>query len=229
GLEPLAEIVWAQQDVENLEEKATAYFSEEHQLLTLEDVYQGVNDIIAEWIADDATFREYMRDETWKKGTLITNVKNKKNNEKEKKEIIKMYYEYEEQVKGLVSHRVLAINRGEKEDILRATIQAPEEQLLRFLEKKIVKTDEALCREILIEAIQDSYKRLIAPSVEREIRSRLSEEAEAQAIDIFSENLRNLLLQPPLKGRTILGVDPAFRTGCKLVVIDETGKMHQLM
>lgn len=223
GLEPLAEIVWAQQDVENLEEKATAYFSEEHQLLTLEDVYQGVNDIIAEWIADDATFREYMRDETWKKGTLITTVKNK---EKDEKEIFKMYYEYEEQVKGLVSHRVLAINRGEKEDILRATIQAPEEQLLRFLEKKIVKTDEALCREILIEAIQDSYKRLIAPSVEREIRSRLSEEAEAQAIDIFSENLRNLLLQPPLKGRTILGVDPAFRTGCKLVVIDETGKMH---
>src|SRR5699024_10749453 len=136
GLEPLPEIVWAQQDVENLEEKATAYFSEEHQLLTLEDVYQGVNEIITEWIADDAILREYMRDETWKKGTLITTVKNK---EKDEKEIFKMYYEYEEQVKGLVSHRVLAINRGEKEDILRATIQAPEEQLLRFLEKKIVK------------------------------------------------------------------------------------------
>src|SRR5699024_8119981 len=118
GLEPLAEIVWAQQDVENLEEKATAYFSEEHQLLTLEDVYQGVNDIIAEWIAYDVTFREYMRDETWKKGTLITNVKNKA---KDEKEIFKMYYDCEEQVKGLVSHRVVAINRGEKEDILRAT------------------------------------------------------------------------------------------------------------
>src|SRR5699024_5779523 len=151
---PLEEIVWAQQDVENLEEKATAYFSEQHQLLTLKDAYHGVNDIIAEWLADHATFRAYMRDATWKKSTLMTRVKNK---EKDEKEIFKMYYEYEEQVKGLVSHRVLAINRGEKEDILRATIQAHEEQLLRFLEKKIVKTDEALCREILIEAIQDSY------------------------------------------------------------------------
>src|SRR5699024_11894660 len=113
-----------------------------------------------------------------------------------------------------------------REDILRATIQSREQQLHRIYEKKIVKSDEALCREILIEAIQNSYKRLIAPSVEIEIRSQLSEEAEAQAIDIFSDNLRNLLLQPPLKGRTILGVDPAFRTGCKLVVIDETGKMH---
>src|SRR5699024_6965791 len=135
-------------------------------------------------------------------------------------------YEYEEQVKGLVSHRVLAINRGEKEDILRATIQAPEEQLLRFLEKKIVKTDEALCREILIEAIQDSYKRLIAPSVEREIRSRLSEGAEAQARASCAENLRHLPLPPPLQGRAILGVDPALRTGCKLLVIDEAGEMH---
>src|SRR5699024_11513971 len=116
-----------------------------------------------------------------------------KNKEKDEKEIFKMYYEYEEQVKGLVSHRVLAINRGEKEDILRATIQAPEEQLLRFLEKNIVKTNEALCREMLIDAMQDSYKRLIAPSVEREIRRRLSEEAEARAIDIFAETLRVLL------------------------------------
>src|SRR5699024_3638902 len=149
GLEPLAEIVWAQQDVENLEEKATAYFSEEHQLLTLEDVYHGVNDIIAKWNTDEATCREYMRDETLKKGTLIITVKNK---EKDEKEIFKMYYEYEEQEKGLVSHRVLAINRGEKEDILRATIQAPEEQLLRFLEKKILKTDEAISREMLKEA-----------------------------------------------------------------------------
>src|SRR5699024_4440771 len=146
----------------------------------------------------------------------ITTVKNK---EKDEKEIFKMYYEYEEQVKGLVSHRVLAINRGEKEDILRATIQAPEEQLLRFLEKKIVKTDEALCREILIEAIEGRYDRLIAASVQREIVSRLTEEAESQAIDLCPENLRYLLLHPPLKGRTILGVDPAFRTGCKLVVI----------
>ena len=223
GLEPLAEIIWAQQDVSDIEEKATDYLSDEHELTSLEDVYQGVNDIIAEWISDDPTFREYIRNATWKQGRLVTSVKNQ---EKDEKEIFNMYYDYEESVKGLVSHRVLAINRGEKEDVLRATIQAPEEQLLHYLEKNIIKVDEKLFRDILTEAIQDSYKRLIAPSVEREIRSSLTEEAEAQAIDVFSENLRNLLLQPPLKGRTILGVDPAFRTGCKLVAIDETGKMH---
>lgn len=225
GLEPLAEIVWKQEDVEDLQAKAAAYISEEQKLLTEEDVFQGINDIIAEWIADDATFREYIRRETWKEGILVTTVKNR---EKDEKEIFKMYYEYEERIKGLVSHRVLAINRGEKEDILRASVQAPEDKLLQFLEKRIVKTDVAFCRDVLTSAIQDSYKRLIAPSVEREVRNRLTEEAEAQAIDVFSENLRNLLLQPPLKGRTILGVDPAFRTGCKLVVIDETGKMHAI-
>ena len=224
GLEPLAVIVWEQDNVKDFEKEAAAYISEEAELPDLEAVLQGVNDILAEWIADDPAFRTYIRETTWKEGRLATSLKKQENDEKE---IYQMYYDYEEPIKTLVSHRVLAVNRGEKEDALRVNIQAPEEKLLQYLKKKTIKkeTTEALCLELLTEAIADSYKRLIQPSVEREIRSRLTEEAQAQAISVFSENLRNLLLQPPLKGRTILGVDPAFRTGCKLAVIDETGKM----
>src|SRR5699024_8698433 len=145
------------------------------------------------------------------------------------KEIYKMYYEYSEAVKSLVSHRILAINRGEKEDVLRVSIEAPLEKIHTYLEKHLLqKEGEPACKAVVKGALEDGYKRLVAPSVEREIRSRLTETAEAQAISIFSENLRNLLLQPPLKGRMILGVDPAFRTGCKLAVIDETGKMYSV-
>lgn len=140
-----------------------------------------------------------------------------------------MYYEFTQPVKSLVSHRTLAINRGEKEDVLRVSIEAPEEKIIRHLGNKIIKIPPtAYNYQILQEAIKDSYKRLIQPAVEREIRNRLTEEAEEQAINVFSENLRNLLLQPPLKGRTILGIDPAYRTGCKLAVVDETGKVHDV-
>ncbi|HLS65850.1 MAG TPA: Tex family protein [Pseudogracilibacillus sp.] len=222
GLEPLAEQVW-KHEVSEVEVVASQFISEEHELVTVEDVLQGVNDIIAEWISDDASFRSYIRDVTWKEGTIHTVLKEAENDEKK---VYEMYYDYHERIRSIVSHRTLAINRAEKEDVLRVTIEAPVEKILQFLHKKIITSEHAAsCRVLLEGAIEDSYKRLIEPSVEREIRNQLTEEAEEQAINIFSENMRNLLLQPPLKGRTVLGVDPAFRTGCKLAVVDETGKL----
>ena len=225
GLEPLAELVWQQENTDFAVE-AEKYFSEEHELHTLEDVQTGVNDIIAEWISDDPEFRDYIREETFKRGTIQSEVKSKETDEKG---VFEMYYSYNEAVRSLVSHRILALNRGEKEDVLKVGIEPPTERIESFLKKKILKNranDKE--QEILNEAIEDSYKRLIQPSIEREIRNSLTEKAEDQAIEVFSENLKNLLLQPPLKGKTILGVDPAFRTGCKLAVVDETGKVHEV-
>lgn len=225
GLEPLATLVW-EQEIDDIRAEIPRYFSEEHELNSEEDVLAGVNDIIAEWISDDATFRDAIRFRTWNSGTLKTELKNA---ELDEKQTYKMYYEFSQSIKSLVSHRTLAINRGEAEDVLRVVIEAPEENIIQYLEKKIIKISSTSFNHlILTEAIKDSYKRLIQPAVDREIRNRLTEEAEEQAINVFSENLRNLLLQPPLKGRTILGVDPAFRTGCKLAVIDETGKVHDI-
>nr|WP_239544307.1 Tex family protein [Virgibacillus halotolerans] len=225
GLEPLAELVWQQENTDFAVE-AEKYFSEEHELHTLEDVQTGVNDIIAEWISDDPEFRDYIREETFKRGTIQSEVKSKETDEKG---VFEMYYSYNEAVRSLVSHRILALNRGEKEDVLKVGIEPPTERIESFLKKKILKNranDKE--QEILNEAIEDSYKRLIQPSIEREIRNSLTEKAEDQAIEVFSENLKNLLLQPPLKEKTILGVDPAFRTGCKLAVVDETGKVHEV-
>lgn len=225
GLEPLAKQIY-EQSISDVSGEAQNYFSEEHELTEVDDVLAGVNDIIAEWISEDASYREYIRTETWKRGSLETVVKDESLDEKQ---VFKMYYEYSEPIRTLVSHRTLAINRGEKEDVLRVTINPPVEQIIRFLEDQVISQhNQAACVNILKLAIEDSYKRLIEPSVEREVRNRLTEEAEIQAIDIFSENLKNLLLQPPLKGRMILALDPAFRTGCKLAVIDETGKMHKI-
>jgi len=225
GLEPLAEQIFTQ-SIENIEAIAEQFFTEEHELSTVEDVLAGANDIIAEWISDDPAYRDYIRETTWKLGTLETAIKNA---EKDEKEIFKMYYEYDEAIRSLVSHRTLAINRGEKEDVLRVKVVAPEEKIMQFLQKKVIgKVQSEDCAKLIEAAMEDSYKRLIEPSVEREIRARLTETAESQAINVFSENLRNLLLQPPLKGRVILSVDPAFRTGCKLAVVDETGKMLEV-
>lgn len=222
GLEPLAKLVW-EQEVDELQLAAEAYFSEEHELATVEEVLAGVNDIIAEWISDDPAYRDYIRETTWKQGNVETVVKDA---EKDEKEIYQMYYDYKEPVRTLVSHRILAINRGEKEDVLRVTIEPPTEKLLTYLKKQVIgEVRSQACAALLQASIEDSFKRLIQPSVEREIRNRLTEIGEEQAISVFSENLRNLLLQPPLKGKMILGVDPAFRTGCKLAVVDETGKM----
>ena len=223
GLEPLAELVWKQQTVD-ITSEAKQYFSDEHELHTIEDVLAGVNDIIAEWISDEPKYREWIREETFKRGTILSEVKDES---KDEKNVYKMYYDYQEAVRQIVSHRILALNRGEKEDVLRVSIEPPIERLIEFLQSKVIKEQAADLsnKEILRSAIEDSYKRLIQPSIEREIRNSLTEKAEKQAINVFSENLKNLLLQPPLKGRTVLGVDPAFRTGCKLAVVDETGKV----
>ncbi|MCA1012949.1 Tex family protein [Halobacillus halophilus] len=222
GLEPLALRVWEQQDMD-FSKEAPSYFSEEHEMVSEEEVEAGVNDIIAEWISDDPAYRDQIRKQTFQKGTIQSSDKNA---DKDEKNIFEMYYEYQEPVRSIVSHRILALNRGEKEGVLKVGVQPPEESIVDYIKKKVIKNSTSgKLREILTEAIQDSYKRLIQPSIEREIRNSLSESAEEQAIEVFSSNLRSLLLQPPLKGKVVLGVDPAYRTGCKLAVIDETGKV----
>jgi protein Tex len=225
GLEPLAELVW-QQEITELNEEAVKYISEEHELHTVEDVLAGVNDIIAEWISEEPAYREYMRDETVKRGSIESEAKDV---EKDEKQVYEMYYEFHEPIRSLVSHRILALNRGEKEGVLKVSIHPSTDRIIEFLNERIIKQSVSSdVKELLQHAIDDSYKRLIQPSIEREIRSSLTEKAEQQAIDVFSKNLKSLLLQPPLKGKTVLGVDPAFRTGCKLAVVDETGKVHHV-
>lgn len=221
GLEPLAQQVWQQQNTD-LRLEAENYLSEEHDLHTIEDVLAGVNDILAEWISDEPSFREHIRNETFQKGTIRSEVKNEGADEKG---IFHMYYDYSEAVKTITSHRILALNRGEKEEVLKVSILPPDESIIAYLNKKILKHPNQQEKEVLEASIEDSYKRLIQPSVEREIRNLLTEKAEEQAIHVFSKNLRNLLLQPPLKGKTVLGIDPAYRTGCKLAAVDETGKV----
>ncbi|MDP4086404.1 MAG: Tex family protein [Bacillota bacterium] len=224
GLEPFAEwlLLFTK---ENIEEKAKEFLSEEKEVLSTEDALSGAKDIIAEMISDDAESRKWIRRETFKTGTIVSSVKNQ---EKDDKKVYEMYYEYEEPVGKIVPHRILALNRGEKEDILRVVIKANTDVILAYLSRKWVKNQHSPSSSVVYSAIEDSYKRLIQPSIEREIRNELTEVAEEQAIHIFSENLRNLLLQPPLKGKMVLGVDPAYRTGCKLAVVDDTGKLLKI-
>ncbi|MBP1950636.1 uncharacterized protein J2Z82_003596 [Virgibacillus litoralis] len=225
GLEPIAEIVW-KQELTNISAEAKSYFSEEHELNTVEDVLTGVNDIIAEWISDDPEYRDFIREETFKRGTIHAEAKK---TEKDEKGVYEMYYDYDEAIRSMVSHRILALNRGEKEDVLKVAVQPPTERVLEYLQKKVISDKgNSESAQILQNTIEDSYKRLIQPSIEREIRNSLTEKAEEQAISVFAKNLKNLLLQPPLKGKTVLGVDPAYRTGCKLSVVDETGKVHEV-
>lgn len=226
GLEPLADKLM-KFPKGSLVETASSYLDEEKGIGTIEDVLAGARDILAERFADDAGVREQLRQLARRNGKVISVLKNA---EKDEKQVFEMYYEYEEPVNRIVPHRILAMNRGEKEEVLRVGISVPVERAVQIMENKWVPrnfTGEAV--EQVKEAISDSYKRLIEPSIEREIRSELSEKAEAQAIHIFSENLRNLLLQPPIRGKMVLGVDPAYRTGCKLAVVDETGKMLEVM
>ncbi|WP_458415000.1 Tex family protein [Schinkia sp. CFF1] len=222
GLEPLAEWLYALPTEGDVLEKAKEFINEEHEVLSVEDALQGARDIIAEYISDTAQFREWIRNETFKRGSLKATVKDE---EKDEKNVYEMYYEYEEPINKVVPHRVLALNRGEKEEVLKVVIEPPVENILVYLNREVLKGKNTLAEEQLEVAIEDSYKRLVQPSIEREIRGSLTEKAEDQAIHIFAENLRNLLLQPPLKGKMVLGVDPAYRTGCKLAVVDETGKM----
>lgn len=222
GLEPLAEWLLTFSLNEKPEIKAKEFLSEEKEVNTVGEAISGAKDIIAEWVSDEADSRKWIRTETAKKGTIESSVKN---NENDEKGVYEMYYEYEEPIYKIVPHRTLALNRGEKEDVLKINIKPNTDFILNYLFKKWVQDGRALAAPIVKEAIEDGYKRLIQPSIEREIRNELTEKAEEQAIMIFSENLRKLLLQPPLKGKVVLGVDPAYRTGCKLAVVDDTGKV----
>jgi protein Tex len=224
GLEPFAEWLLLCSNG-NVEEKANEFLSEEKAVVTSDEAIAGAKDIIAESVSDDAESRKWIRKEIFKSGTVISVVKDK---EKDDKKVYEMYYEYEEPVSKIVPHRILALNRGEKEEILRVTIKSNTDVIIGYLSKKWIKTQAGPAAAVVLEAIEDGYKRLIQPSIEREIRNELTEKAEEQAIHIFSENLRNLLLQPPLKGKVVLGLDPAYRTGCKLAVVDETGKVLKI-
>lgn len=221
GLEPLADWILTFPASGDLEERASHYVSEEKEVMTTEEALNGAKDIIAEYISDEASYREYIRSYTFRKGLIESKVKKE---EEDEKKVFEMYYSYQEPIHKVVPHRILAMNRGEKEDVLKVTIQPDTEGIVNYLQKQVIKNVHSISVSLVKEAVEDSYKRLIQPSVEREIRNELTEKAEDQAIHIFSENLRKLLLQPPMKGKMVLGVDPAFRTGCKLAVIDETGK-----
>ncbi|MGG5254739.1 Tex family protein [Neobacillus sp. SM06] len=225
GLEPFAEWMLTFPASEPAE-KAVEFLSDEKEVMTVEEAVSGAKDIIAEMVSDDAESRKWIRGKTYQSGTVASTVKEE---EKDEKKVYEMYYEYEEPISKIVPHRILALNRGEKEGILRVSVKVNPEVMMNHLSKKwIPSPSDSPAVSIVFEAIEDSYKRLIQPAIEREIRNELTVKAEEQAIHIFSENLRNLLLQPPLKGKIVLGVDPAYRTGCKLAVVDETGKVLKI-
>ncbi|KUF26835.1 Tex family protein [Bacillus sp. G1(2015b)] len=224
GLEPLAEYLLTLPS-DQIEKKAAAFMNEEKEVTNVEEALEGAQHIIAEQLADDPDMRKWIRSETYQKGSLVTSGKDVESDEKN---VYEMYYDYQEPIKKIVPHRVLAVNRGEKEGILKAAIEPPAENIRFYLDKQVLKGKQTTARPFIEAAIDDAYKRLIQPSIEREIRKELTEKAEEQAIHIFAENLRKLLLQPPMKGKRVLGVDPAFRTGCKLAVVDDTGKVHHI-
>lgn len=220
GLEGLANIIYLQLTENPVEKEAEAYLSEEKEVHSVSEAIAGALDIIAENISDEAEYRTYIRDITTKEGKLVTTAK-----DAEAKSVYEMYYDFEEPISKAAGYRVLAINRGEKEKFISVKIIAPEERILGYLEKKIIVKDNPNTTALLKAAIEDSYKRLIAGAIEREIRSDLTERAEDGAITVFGKNLTQLLMQPPIAGQVVLGWDPAFRTGCKLAVVDATGKV----
>ena len=220
GLEPLAAVIMLQKSMEPLEKIAEAYISQEKSVVSASEAVAGARDIIAESISDNADYRSWIRKITMNKGKVISTAK-----DSEAESVYEMYYEFEEPAEKLAGHRILALNRGEKEKFLTVKVQAPEEEILRYLEKKVIVNENTYTTEVLKETVADSYNRLIAPAIEREIRSELTERAENGAIEVFGKNLHQLLMQPPIAGKVVLGWDPAFRTGCKLAVVDETGKV----
>lgn len=224
GLDPLAVLLMTFSDGQPTE-LAKPFVDSEKEVETVEDALLGAQDIIAENIADDAAIREAIRKLTWSDGSIVSAVRK---DAEDPKSVFGNYYAYDEPLKKIVPHRVLALNRGEKEKVLRVSILLPEERIITLIEKEVILKGYVPSAEVIKEAIQDSLKRLISPSIEREIRTNLTETAEEQAIHVFSENLKSLLLQPPLKDNVVLGVDPAFRTGCKLAVVDESGKLHEV-
>lgn len=219
GLEPLAEIILAQEETKNLQEIAAEYISEEKEVKTVEEAIQGALDIIAEMISDNPEYRKLIKQIVYSKGIIKTTA-----TKPEEKSAYEMYYDYSENVNKIPSHRILAINRGEKEEFLKVKIEKEEDKILEKIEKDIIKGENQFT-QYLKDTIQDSFKRLIEPSVDREIRSDLTEKAEEQAIKVFGKNAKQLLLGAPIKGITVMGFDPAYRTGCKIAIIDETGKV----
>lgn len=220
GLEPLADLISLQMAKEPIEKLAQAYLSEEKEVLTVEDAINGAKDILAERISDNADYRTYIRRATMEQGVIRSAAKDEK-----AESVYEMYYNYEEPVKKCAGHRVLALNRGEKEKILTVKVEAPVETIIRYLEKQNITRNNPFAEPVLRAVVADSYERLIAPAIEREVRNDLTEKAETGAIKLFGKNLEQLLMQPPITGRVVLGWDPAFRTGCKLAVVDETGKV----
>lgn len=220
GLDGLADWILEQNPEHSAEEEARRYVGEEKGVADEKEAIQGARDIIAEMISDEADYRIYIREITMQEGKLTSTAKDSK-----VQTVYEMYYEYEEPVKKAAGHRILALNRGEAEKILTVKIVAPEERILQYLAKQVIKSENEITTPILLDVIQDSYSRLIAPAIEREIRNDLTEMAEDGAISVFGKNLVQLLMQPPIAGRTVLGWDPAFRTGCKLAVVDPTGKV----
>ena len=220
GLDGLAQFILAQDTKVPVEEEAQKYVSEEKGVASVAEAVQGAKDIIAESISDEAEYRLYIRTATMEEGIITSSAKDEK-----VQSVYEMYYQYEEPVKKTAGHRVLALNRGEAEKMLTVKVLAPTERILRYLETKTITNDNEYTQPLLQEVVQDSYDRLIAPAIEREIRNELTEKAEDGAINVFGKNLEQLLLQPPIAGKVVLGWDPAFRTGCKLAVVDATGKV----
>lgn len=220
GLEPLAALITLQRTGEPLENAAKDYISKEKGVLTAEDAIAGAKDIIAESISDNADYRSWIRKTTMKKGKVTSAAK-----DPEKESVYEMYYEFEEPAARLAGHRILALNRGEKEKFLIVKVDAPEDEILSYLKRKVIRSENPYTSPVLKDVVEDSYHRLIAPAIEREIRNELTEKAEDGAIEVFGKNLHQLLMQPPIAGHVVLGWDPAFRTGCKLAVVDPTGKV----
>ena len=220
GLEPLAVLISIQKLKVPVEQEAVRYISTEKGVNSADEAIAGAKDIIAESISDEADYRSYIRNLTFKEGKIVSTAK-----DEEMQSVYEMYYNFEEPVNKLAGHRILALNRGEKEKVLNVKISAPEEKIIQYLEKKVISLDNQYTTDLLKEAVEDSYKRLISPAIEREIRNELTEKAEDGAITVFGKNLEQLLMQPPIVGQVVLGWDPAFRTGCKLAVVDETGKV----
>ncbi len=220
GLEGLAEFILAQETKKPVEEEAIKYVSDEKEVEDVQSAIEGAKDIIAEEISDNAQYRTYIRNLTFEEGRILSTAKDEK-----EPSVYEMYYDYQEAVKDIAGHRVLALNRGEKEKFLVVKLEAPEERIIQYLNKQVITAENSNTETVLMEAAEDSYKRLIAPAIEREIRNDLTEKAEDGAIKVFGKNLEQLLMQPPIAGKNVLGWDPAFRTGCKLAVVDATGKV----
>lgn len=223
GLEPLANWLLSFPMEADVSKEAQVYLNEA--VTSVEEALQGAHEILAEQISDEAKFRTWIRNFTYNNGLYTSQLKNKKAKEADEKSVYEMYYEFSEPVNKMVSHRILATNRGEKEDILKVSIELNEESIIAYFTRQLITNPDSPTAIYVETAFQDSYKRFIGPAIEREIRNELTEKADEQAIAIFGENLRNLLLQSPLKGKVVLGFDPAYRTGCKLAVVDETGKV----